>query len=63
VHLGSVDVVHALSILPISMNFEVVPGYDYVLTMTPKDPGVYTVLCNEFCGIGHHGMIGKIIVE
>src|SRR5690606_5547698 len=22
----------------------------------------YKVICNEFCGIGHHGMIGKIVV-
>jgi cytochrome c oxidase subunit 2 len=41
----------------------VLPGYEYVLTITPTQSGeVYTV-CNEFCGIGHHQMVGKIIVE
>ncbi|MBF0170960.1 MAG: cytochrome C oxidase subunit II [Nitrospinae bacterium] len=62
-HLGSVDMVHAISIFPININFEVVPGYDYVLTITPTSAGEFRVICNEFCGIGHHGMIGKLIVD
>ena len=39
------------------------PGYDYGLRMTPNLPGEYKVICNEFCGIQHHIMIGKIVVE
>ncbi len=39
------------------------PGYDYGLKITPNEAGDYKVLCNEFCGIGHHRMLGKIIVE
>ncbi len=62
-HLSSIDTLHGLSIYPIVMNFEAVPGYDYVLTMTPGKPGVYNIICNEFCGLGHHAMSGKIIVE
>jgi len=45
------------------MNFMVFPKYDYVLTFRPTSAGEYAVVCNEFCGIGHHMMIGKIIVE
>lgn len=62
-HLSSVDVNHGFSVFPINMNFQAVPGYDNVLTMTPTKDGMYTVICNEFCGIGHHTMIGKIYVE
>lgn len=62
-HLGSVDVVHAISIFPINLNFSVVPGYDYVLTITPTSSGDFRIICNEFCGIGHHTMIGKIMVD
>ena len=44
-------------------NFQVVPGYDYGLRITPNSPGDYKVFCNEFCGINHHVMLGKVIVE
>ena len=63
VHLSSTDVQHGLSIIPLNMNFQAVPGYDHVLTLTPTSTGTFTLLCNEFCGIQHHQMTGKIIVE
>lgn len=61
-HLSSPDFQHGFSIQPINMNFQVVPGYDYVVTITPA-AGTYTIICNQFCGLGHHQMSGKIIVE
>jgi cytochrome c oxidase subunit 2 len=33
------------------------------LTIKPQSPGTYPIVCNEFCGIGHQSMVGKIIVE
>ena len=62
-HLSSLDVQHGFSIQPLNMNFMVLPGYDYVLTLTPTTSGEYSIVCNEFCGIGHHVMIGKILVS
>ena len=62
-HLSSLDVTHGFSLLPINLNVQVLPGYDHVLTITPTASGEYTVVCNEFCGIGHHEMVGKIIVN
>ncbi len=62
-HLSSVDLNHGFGLSHINVNFQVVPGYDYALKITPKTTGEYKVLCNEFCGIGHHLMIGKMIVE
>lgn len=62
-HLSSVDLQHGFSLQPLNMNFQVMPGYDHVLTISPTRAGEYTIVCNEFCGIGHHAMIGKIIVE
>ncbi len=61
-HISSRDVVHGLSIQPVNMNFQVYPGYDYVLEFKPTEVGEYKIVCNEFCGIGHHTMIGKIVV-
>jgi cytochrome c oxidase subunit II len=63
VHVSSIDLQHGLSILPLNMNFHVLPGFDYVMTITPTTTGEFSLICNEFCGIGHHRMTGKIIVE
>ncbi len=62
-HISSLDLQHGFSLQPMNMNFHVLPGYDHVLTITPTRSGEYRVICNEFCGIGHHLMTGKIIVE
>ncbi len=63
IHLSSTDVNHGFSLQPLNMNFQVVPGYDLVLTITPEEGGTYTILCNQFCGAGHHLMAGKIVVR
>jgi cytochrome c oxidase subunit 2 len=34
-----------------------------VVTMTPDQVGEYGVICNEYCGIGHHTMLGKMYVK
>ncbi len=62
-HLSSIDLQHGFSLQPLNMNFQVLPGYDHVLTLTPTSRGEFTIVCNEFCGAGHHAMSGKIIVE
>ncbi|MBT8447318.1 MAG: cytochrome C oxidase subunit II [Gammaproteobacteria bacterium] len=61
-HLSSVDWQHGFSLQPTNLNLQVHPGYDMVITVTPDKAGEYSVVCNEFCGIGHHLMIGKIYV-
>lgn len=61
-HISSKDVMHGFSLQPVNMNFQVYPQYDYVLEFQPTEAGEYRVICNEFCGIGHHTMIGKIVV-
>ena len=61
-HLSSLDVNHGFSLYPINVNFQVVPGYDYGLRVTPTAAGDFRIICNEFCGIGHHTMVGRVIV-
>lgn len=61
-HLSSVDVNHGFSLYPLNINFQVVPGYDYGLKVTPSETGEFQIICNEFCGVGHHLMVGKIRV-
>ncbi|MFB6137080.1 MAG: cytochrome C oxidase subunit II [Halobacteriaceae archaeon] len=67
VHLSSLDVQHGFSVRPEhalskQMNFQVLPGYEWVLPLTFDEPGTYHVICNEFCGQGHRTMHGTIRV-
>jgi cytochrome c oxidase subunit 2 len=61
-HLSALDVNHGFSLYPLNVNFQVVPGYDYGLKVTPTATGDFRIICNEFCGIGHHTMVGRMIV-
>ena len=61
-HLASVDWQHGFSLQPVNINTQVHPGYEMVFSMTPDRAGEYGIVCNEFCGIGHHLMVGKIYV-
>lgn len=63
VHISSTDLQHGFSLQPMNMNFQILPGYDHVLTLTPTSTGEFEIICNEFCGIGHHMMTGRIIVD
>lgn len=62
IHMSSKDVMHGFSIQPVNMNFMVYPDYDYVLSFKPTEAGDFRIVCNEFCGIGHHQMLGRIVV-
>lgn len=62
-HLSSLDWQHGFSLQPVNINVQVHPGYDMVITLTPTEAGEFSIVCNEFCGIGHHNMIGKIYVK
>ena len=61
-HISSMDWQHGFSLQPVNINLQIHPGYEMVLTVTPDSVGEFGVVCNEFCGIGHHTMIGKIHV-
>ena len=62
-HISSMDWQHGFSLQPANINVQVLPGYDMVMTVTPNKSGEYSIICNEYCGIGHHNMVGKIYVK
>jgi cytochrome c oxidase subunit II len=62
-HISSLDWQHGFSLQPENINLQIHPNYEMVLTVQPDKAGEYSVVCNEFCGIGHHQMIGKIYVK
>jgi cytochrome c oxidase subunit 2 len=62
-HITSMDLEHGFSLQPVNINLQILPGYDYVATIQPTSTGEFTIVCNEYCFVGHHTMVGKIIVK
>lgn len=61
-HLSALDWQHGFSLQPENLNIQVHPNYDMVVTIEPNKTGTYSIVCNEYCGIGHHQMVGRIHV-
>ncbi|MFC7060952.1 cytochrome c oxidase subunit II [Halobacillus seohaensis] len=60
--ITSEDVVHSFSIVGTNVNMMAVPGQINHKTHTFKETGTYLVICNEYCGNGHHFMSTEIEV-
>lgn len=61
--LTSPDVIHGFEIVGTNANTMVIPGYVSEFTMSFAEPGEHLVVCNEYCGLLHHNMVGKLIVQ
>ena len=59
----SADVVHGFQIVGTNANAMAIPGYVSQFTMTFPRAGEYLITCNEYCGLFHHAMVGKLIVQ
>lgn len=60
--MTSRDVTHGFQIVGTNGNTMVVPGYVSQFTTTFREPGEYLIVCNEYCGTGHHMMHAVINV-
>lgn len=61
--LTSADVDHGFEVIGTNANAMALPGYVSQFTMTFSKPGVYTIGCNEYCGLLHHTMAGTLVVK
>ncbi|WP_346773940.1 cytochrome c oxidase subunit II [Brevibacillus sp. SYP-B805] len=61
--LTSPDVVHGLFIPNTNVNIMVIPGHITEFTYTFHSKGDYLILCHEYCGAGHHLMMGRLLVQ
>jgi cytochrome c oxidase subunit II len=59
VNLKSEDVNHSLFIPAFRVKEDVIPGYDNYLWFIPTIVGEYEILCTEYCGLLHSGMLAK----
>ncbi|NYF23872.1 cytochrome B5 [Sporosarcina sp. JAI121] len=56
------DVVHGFQVAGTNVNMMVEPGHISRYETVMKNTGEFTVVCNEYCGIGHHQMFGTVEV-
>ena len=61
--MTSQDVIHGFMIPETRVNAMVIPGRITRVTQTFDEPGEHNLICHEFCGIGHQGMYGTLVVE
>ena len=57
------DVIHGFMIAGTRVNLMLIPGQVSRMTYTFRRPGEYALICHEYCGLGHQGMVGRVIVE
>lgn len=56
------DVIHGMEIVGTNANVMVIPGEVARITVEVSEPREYGILCNEYCGAGHHDMEGTFEV-
>lgn len=61
--ITSPDVIHGFQVEGTRLNSMVLPGQISVLRYTFDQPGEHLIICHEYCGLQHHTMFGRIIVE
>ncbi len=61
--LRSKDVLHDYAVAQFRVKMDMVPGSVTYLWLTPTKLGSYEILCEELCGIGHHIMRGRVVVD
>jgi len=61
--LTSQDVTHGFFSRPLKVDEDVEAGEAKEITLTPQTAGIYTVICDHFCGANHGNMNMTIVVE
>ena len=59
----SLDVPHGIVIPEYGINQKLDPNKPVAIEFTADKEGTFTILCSVFCGSGHSGMKGKLIVK
>ena len=62
-YLTSKDVVHGFNISEKNVNMMAVYGAINKTTVKFDKPGVYDIICHEYCGVGHQNMRAQVIVN
>ena len=63
INLRSLDVIHNFYVPQFRAKMDTLPGIVSYYWFTPTKTGKYEILCAEFCGTGHYGMRGTVLVD
>jgi heme/copper-type cytochrome/quinol oxidase subunit 2 len=61
--IESLDVTHGFKIDQYGINITIPAKTKVSVEFYAREPGTYPFKCSHFCGVGHFGMKGKVIVE
>lgn len=61
--LRSKDVLHNFTVAQFRVKMDLVPGLETYMWLEPTKVGEYEILCEELCGIAHHAMRGRVVVD
>ncbi|AFZ73017.1 cytochrome c oxidase subunit II [Natronobacterium gregoryi] len=61
-YVTSSDVTHSFTVVGTNVNTMVIPGEIAEITAQFDEPEEYGILCNEYCGFGHHDMEAELHV-
>ena len=59
----TVDIIHGFNVEGTRLNMMLIPGQVSRNSYTFAEPGEHLLICHEYCGLGHHTMAGKVVVE
>jgi len=61
-HLASQDMPHALIVHELKLMNRIRLGQFTTVSFSPHKAGRFKMYCGDFCGTGHYGMVGAMIV-
>ena len=62
-NVKSIDVRHGFGILAFGVNEKLEPGKEITVEFVADKKGTHSMVCTVFCGSGHSGMRGDLIVR
>jgi cytochrome c oxidase subunit 2 len=62
IEIVSLDRKHGFTIPDLKVRSDVKPGAENVVRFTPDKAGTFNFHCDLFCGSGHEGMAGTLVV-
>ncbi len=62
-HITSTDVTHGFALPDFGVSETLAPGQDVHVEFVADKTGTFTFSCNVYCGTGHTGMSGQLIVQ
>lgn len=62
-HITSDDWLHSFHAQSLGLKQDAIPGQYNTIKTKVYEPGTYRLYCAEYCGVGHSGMLGEIVVK